>query len=54
MHEERRAERAEIAGVVKKKDGMSASMHTDDSILRQFKDVPEWDGPEDRTAGGRP
>ena len=48
------AERAEIAGVVKKKDGASPSVQTVDGILQRFKDEPDLDGTEDRTAGGRP
>ena len=51
---EKGAERAEIAGVVKKKDGTSPSVQTVDSILQRLKEAPEGNGREDRIAGGRP
>ena len=51
---EKGAERAEIAGVVKKKDGAFPPVQTVDGILQRFKDEPDLDGTEDRTAGGRP
>ena len=51
---EKGAESAEIAGVVKKTDGTSASVQTGDSILQRLKEAPEGNGREDRIAGGRP
>ena len=51
---ERGAERADIAKKVKKTDGTSPSVQTVDSVLQRFKQEPEWDGREERTAGGRP
>ena len=46
--------RHEIKKRVKKKDGKSPSLQTIDGVLERFEDDPEWDGCEDRTAGGRP
>ena len=51
---EKGAERGEIAKTVKKKDGASPSLTTVDNVLERFKEDPEWDGREERTAGGRP
>ena len=47
-------DRREIRKRVKKKDGKSPSLNTIDNVLDRFEDDPEWDGLEDRTAGGRP
>ena len=46
--------RAEIMQRVQKQDGKSPSFKTVDFILQRFDDDPDWDGVEDRTAGGRP
>ena len=51
---EKGAERGEIAKKVKKTDGASPSIKTVDDVLARFEEDPEWDGTEDRTAGGRP
>ena len=48
------AERKEIASKVRKKDGSPSSLKTIDNVLSRFADDPEWDGCEERTAGGRP
>ena len=47
-------ERKAIAKQVKKKDGKSPSMVSVDNVLDRFKDQPDWDGLEEREAGGRP
>jgi hypothetical protein len=47
-------ERKDIAERVKKNDGKSPSIVTVDSVLERFKEEPDWDGLEDRDAGGRP
>ena len=41
---EKGAEFAEIAGVVKKTDGTSASVQTVDNILQRLKEAPEGNG----------
>lgn len=46
--------RLEIKRKVKKKDGKPPSLQTIDGVLQRFEEDPEWDGCEDRTAGGRP
>jgi transposase len=46
--------RADIVKIVKKKDGRSPSLQSVDDVLRRFGEDPEWDGLEERTAGGRP
>jgi transposase len=46
--------RHEIKKKVKKKDGKSPSLRCIDGVLERFEEDPEWDGCEDRTAGGRP
>ena len=51
---EKGAGRKEIASKVLKKDGSQSSLKTIDNVLSRFADDPEWDGCEDRTAGGRP
>lgn len=51
---EQGAKRADIAKKVKKKDGTSPSLKAVDDVLDRFEDDPEWDGREERTAGGRP
>ena len=48
------AERDDIRKQVKKKDGTSPSLRAVDDVLERFKEDPEWDGLEERTAGGRP
>ena len=47
-------ERQEIRKKVLKKDGKKPSIGTVDGILARFEEDPDWDGCEDRTAGGRP
>ena len=46
--------RHEIKKKVKKTDGKSPSLQAIDGVLQRFEDDPEWDGCEDRSAGGRP
>ena len=48
------ATRADIAKTVKKKDGTFPSLFTVDAVLDRFEKEPEWDGCEERSAGGRP
>jgi transposase len=47
-------ERSDIVKQVKKNDGKSPSLKTVDLVLQRFEEEPEWDGLEERTAGGRP
>lgn len=47
-------ERKDIAKQVKKKDGRSPSILAVDNVLGRFKEQPDWDGIEEREAGGRP
>ena len=47
-------ERTEIQQMVKKKNGKPPSPQSVDSVLQRFKSDPEWDGCQDRAAGGRP
>ena len=46
--------RDDILKLVRKKDGKAPSLHTVDAVLERFRADPEWDGLEERTAGGRP
>ena len=48
------AERGDIAMRMRKTDGSSPSLRTVDNVLDRFEKDPEWDGCEERTAGGRP
>ena len=48
------AERGDIVTQVKKSDGKPPCLKTVDTVLQRFKADPEWDGLEERTAGGRP
>ena len=45
-------ERSDIVKQVKKKDGSAPCLRTVDTVLGRFEEDPEWDGVEDRTAGG--
>ena len=47
-------ERKAIAKQVKKKDGKSPSIGAVDNVLERFKEQPDWDGLEEREAGGLP
>ena len=51
---EKGAARRGIATTVRKKDGSRSSIKTVDNVLTRFAQDPEWDGCEERTAGGRP
>ena len=48
------AKREDIALEVQRKDGSSPSLCTVDAVVARFEKDPEWDGCEERTAGGRP
>ena len=46
--------RPEIQKRVRKKDGKRPSLQSLDCVLDRYRQEPEWDGVEVRTAGGRP
>jgi hypothetical protein len=46
------AKREDIALEVQRKDGSSPSLCTVDAVVARFEKDPEWDGCEERTAGG--
>jgi len=48
------AKRGDILKKVKKKDGKAASLRALTKVFARFAEEPDWDGVEDRTAGGRP
>ena len=51
---EKGEKRSVIRNKVRKKDGKKPSIGTVDQVLAHFEEDLEWDGLEERTAGGRP
>ena len=47
-------ERKAIVKQVKKKDGKFPFIKAVDNVLDRFKEQPDWEGLEERHAGGRP